>query len=203
MSATLRSAEVVRDLCIGLGGATAELTILKARLARPRQRATMSGNLAAEEHVPRVEEGGAMYYVIGANGSQYGPVDEATLRQWITEGRVGAVSLSFKTGEAGWVAMSTRPEFAELLAGTAAAAATSLPAPVAVGPNTPKDWLVALLLSIFLGYFGVDRFYLGHVGLGLLKLFTFGGCGIWWFIDVILIATGSVRDSLGRPLVKT
>jgi hypothetical protein len=30
---------------------------------------------------------------------------------------------------------------------------------------------------------------MGHVGLGLLKLVTFGGCGIWWLIDVILIAT--------------
>lgn len=158
-----------------------------------------------------------MYYVIGANGSQYGPVDEATLRQWIAEGRVGAVSLSFKTGEAGWVPMSQRPEFAELFATTAAALPAAVPgaapaapgapyippAPVPVGPDTPKDWLVALLLSIFLGYFGVDRFYIGHVGLGLLKLFTFGGCGIWWLVDIILIATGNIRDSQGRLLVKT
>ena len=155
-----------------------------------------------------------MYYVIGANGSQYGPVDEATLKQWIAEGRVGAVSLSFKTGEAGWVPMSQRPEFAEHFA-TAAAAAAAAPAtpavyapavpaaPMAVGPDTPKDWLVALLLSIFLGVLGVDRFYLGHVGLGILKLLTGGGCLIWWLVDVILIATGSVRDAQGRPLVKT
>ena len=56
-----------------------------------------------------------MYYVIGANGSQYGPVDEATLRAWIAEGRVGAPSLSFKSGEASWVPLSTRDEFRELL----------------------------------------------------------------------------------------
>ena len=51
------------------------------------------------------------------------------------------------------------------------------------------NWLMALLLSIFLGSLGVDRFVMGHVGLGILKLITGGGCGVWWLIDVILIAT--------------
>ncbi|PIU28255.1 MAG: hypothetical protein COT09_05595 [Candidatus Hydromicrobium americanum] len=44
-------------------------------------------------------------------------------------------------------------------------------------------------MSIVFGQFGVDRFIMGHVGLGILKLITFGGFGIWWIIDVILIAT--------------
>ena len=52
-----------------------------------------------------------------------------------------------------------------------------------------KTWLTALLLSIFLGGLGVDRFYMGHVGLGVLKLILMGGFGIWWLIDLILIAT--------------
>jgi len=51
------------------------------------------------------------------------------------------------------------------------------------------NWVLALVMSIVFGQFGVDRFIMGHVGLGILKLITFGGFGIWWIIDVILIAT--------------
>jgi len=51
------------------------------------------------------------------------------------------------------------------------------------------NWLLALLMSIFFGSIGVDRFIMGHVGLGILKLVTMGGCGIWALIDIILIAT--------------
>lgn len=49
---------------------------------------------------------------------------------------------------------------------------------------------VAILLSLFTGEFGIDRFYLGRTKTGILKLLTFGGFGIWWLIDLILIATG-------------
>ena len=143
-----------------------------------------------------------MYYVIGADGNQYGPIDEAVLQAWIREGRVGAASLSFKTGEAQWSPMSDRPEFQAAFSELASRAPAVAAAP-APGLQGRKEWLVALLLSIFLGVLGVDRFYLGHIGLGIAKLLTAGGCGIWYIVDVILIATNSLRDSEGRELVKT
>lgn len=68
------------------------------------------------------------------------------------------------------------------------------------GVFSDKEYVTALLLSFFLGAFGIDRFYLGYTGLGIGKLLTFGGCGVWALIDLILIAMRNVPDSEGRPL---
>lgn len=58
-------------------------------------------------------------------------------------------------------------------------------------------WSTALILSITLGGFGADRFYLGLWRAGLGKLFSLGGLGIWTLIDVILIAFGYVKPADG------
>ena len=63
-----------------------------------------------------------------------------------------------------------------------------------------KSKMVALLLSIFLGGLGIDRFYLGYIGLGILKLLTGGGFGIWSLVDLILIATGKMKTKDGQEL---
>ena len=65
-----------------------------------------------------------------------------------------------------------------------------------------KDKTTALILSVLLGGLGVDRFYLGYTGLGILKLITGGGCGIWSVIDLILIAFDKLPAYDGTPLEK-
>lgn len=53
-------------------------------------------------------------------------------------------------------------------------------------------FISTLLYSVFLGCLGVDRFCLGHTGVGVAKFLTLGGLGVWWFIDIILLLTGDL-----------
>jgi hypothetical protein len=74
------------------------------------------------------------------------------------------------------------------------------PALMIPGVFSDKSMTTALILGLLAGSLGIDRFYLGYTGLGILKLLTLGGCGIWALIDVVLIAMRKVPDSTGRPL---
>lgn len=56
------------------------------------------------------------------------------------------------------------------------------------------------MLSLLFGVLGADRFYRGQWGLGLLKLFTLGACGVWAFIDLIVLLIDGGTDDTGRPL---
>ena len=73
-------------------------------------------------------------------------------------------------------------------------------------PNPPKSFMTTWLFSFFLGGLGIDRFYIGNVGLGVGKLLTslFGSFlfvgWIWPLIDLILLLSGKFRDAQGREL---
>lgn len=64
--------------------------------------------------------------------------------------------------------------------------------------KSDRDWLTTFLLCWFLGYLGVHSFYAKKTGIGIIQLLTAGGCGIWTFIDWIMLLMGSYRDGEGK-----
>ena len=67
---------------------------------------------------------------------------------------------------------------------------------------SPRSRLVALLLCLFLGGFGIHRFYVGKTGTGVLWLLTLGLLGIGALVDLIMIAGGSFRDVNGQRVLE-
>ena len=67
--------------------------------------------------------------------------------------------------------------------------------------GSEKNWVVVLLLCIFLGELGIHRFYVGKIGTGIIYLLTGGLFGIGWVVDLILIIVGRFKDKEGK-LVK-
>lgn len=66
--------------------------------------------------------------------------------------------------------------------------------------KSDKNFVVATLLCLFVGVFGVHRFYVGKIGTGILQLITIGGLGIWALIDLIMIIVGAFKDKQGLPI---
>ena len=65
-----------------------------------------------------------------------------------------------------------------------------------------KSRLVAVLLCLFLGWFGAHRFYVGKIGTGILMIITFGGLGVWYVADLIMVICGAFKDKDGKKVFR-
>jgi hypothetical protein len=94
-----------------------------------------------------------MYKIIGGDGREYGPVSPEQLRQWITEGRANAQTLTQAEGGTGWIPLASFPELASALGGAIPPVAAT--PPVAAGPAVqprpfvPTHLVPAILCTVF------------------------------------------------------
>jgi hypothetical protein len=120
--------------------------------------------------------GGHRFYLYGT-GQEFGPYSVEEIQVMAAAGQVRPQGLVHSTSGGGW-----------------------FPAQEIPWVFSDKRWLVTLSVAFFLGPLGVDRFYLGYTKLGIAKLLTVGGLGIWALVDFLLIALRMVPDAKGRPL---
>ncbi len=137
-----------------------------------------------------------------ADGQVYGPVTRSELDLWMNEGRVDDSCQLRNEATGRWVhAGDVYYHFARPARPLTSGIYADVPYSHEV---SDKSRLGAVLLGSILPFFGlcgIHRIYTGHVLIGILQLFTYGGCLVWQVIDVVLLITGSPRDAHDRPLV--
>lgn len=168
--------DLARIILAALGVISLVAVLIHFGLVKPR-RASKGGAPYRAATLPEGE------YVVWSMGHQKGPMTGPDLVRLAAAGEINpATQVQFNNG-------AHFP--AAELPGLFATDATQ------VGS---KSFVTALLLSVLVGGLGVDRFYLGHYVLGVLKLVTLGGLGIWALIDIILIVTGKTNAADGTAL---
>jgi hypothetical protein len=170
-----------------------------------------------------------LWFMKGEDGETFGPVDRPTLNTWHDEGRMTADSQLLKHGTEQWQwASDLYPDLEEpepepepqaaILEDEEEEEATSAKTKKKTRAReeteaddeevtaaddselSPHSKPVAFLLGLTLGTFGIHRFYLGYVGIGLAMFFTCGGLFIWSITDALRILFGHVTDSEGKKL---
>jgi hypothetical protein len=153
-----------------------------------------------------------MDILIHRDGQQYGPYTLELLQEYVSKGTlIPATDLAWYEGMGEWLPLKD-----VLLRLTPAAPPTPQPSgppvipilsvPSITGstetkaePNQKTFW-IAFVLCLLLGFFGAHRFYLGKKSAWVM-LVTFGFCGIWWLIDIILLLASQFTDKNKIPVV--
>ncbi len=77
-------------------------------------------------------------------------------------------------------------------------AGSRVPARARDASASSKSRSIAMIFVLLLGFIGAHRLYVGRVGSGLAMLFTVGGLGLWWLIDIVIVASGQLKDDQGK-----
>ncbi len=137
---------------------------------------------------------GAVQTVLGVLSILSGgvPVFLVPLLLWVVLDVVRIVSREFTDGNGLRIVRLSAVD-------TRAYRSSSMPSPANRDPAASRCLRsVAMLLVVMLGIFGAHRFYVGRTGSALAMVFTLGGLGIWWLIDIIIVMTGQLVDSEGK-----
>lgn len=68
--------------------------------------------------------------------------------------------------------------------------------------TSDKSKQTTLLLCIFAGYIGIHDFYVGKIGMGIVKMLTLNFFTIGWIIDILKCASGTYKDGAGVAIRK-
>ncbi len=136
-----------------------------------------------------------MYYIIGADGREYGPVDADQIRRWLTEGRINSQTNTRADGTTDWKPLGALPEFSTRPQTPPLMSPPPIPSPRPPGADKK---IVAGILGILLGAWGIHKFYLGYTTEGILQIvitiFSCGLGGLLGFIEGIIYLTKSDQD---------
>jgi hypothetical protein len=134
------------------------------------------------------------YFYADVGNQPTGPYSEDELRQLHLAGTIKPSTYVIEEGGTAWLSYTQK-------FGTGNTGLGVPPPPSAANNySVNNEWLITLLLCLFLGTLGIHRFYSGHIFTGILQLVTFGGLGIWWLYDLIMIAFGKFKTKAGVVL---